>query len=65
MEEVFSLSETQVEKKNKWIKEQIKKSDGVYGPEGRFRVCFIPIGLGDIVEVADMLLKEHIDITEL
>jgi len=65
MEQIFSLTKTQVEKKNKWIAEQRIKSKGMHEPEARFRVCFIPIGLGDIVEVADMLLKDMIDITEI
>ena len=65
MEEVFKLLKTQVEKKNNWIDEQRIKSKGMHEAEGRFRICFIPIGLGNIVEIADMLLKEVYDITEL
>lgn len=63
---IFTVEEKELERADKWIKQQQEKHGNKVGSIGdRFSYLFSPTGLGVLVSVLDRLTGETEDITDM
>lgn len=60
---VFKLEAEELESSKQFIKDQMAKDDKLPMAGERFAYTFIPCGLGTMVSIKDLHLKEEKDIT--
>lgn len=62
---MFSLTEKQIAKINKFIKQEEKKTKGEYGTiGGGYTYSFTPTSVGVVIRVQNNVTKKEIDVSD-